>query len=326
MASHAQTDLANMDLALRMAWRGVGRTGANPSVGAVIVDAITGEIIARGTTAEGGRPHAETQAIARAGERARGATMYVTLEPCSHFGKTPPCADAVVDAGIARVVVGVEDPDLRVSGRGIERLRRAGIEVVTGVLAAECRRATLGHIRRVTLNRPFVQVKLAVGADGLVPHGEGGKPVWVTGPEARAQAHLLRAQADAILIGIGTARADDPDLTCRLPGMAARSPLRVVLDSDFTLSPDSRSVAHCIAGAGDGVYHAGSRPLVNWRMRREVRSKSCPSRAERTIAASICHKSCRCWRGAALPGCWWKVDRPSRGHSSTPVLPTNASS
>ncbi|MEQ1615370.1 MAG: bifunctional diaminohydroxyphosphoribosylaminopyrimidine deaminase/5-amino-6-(5-phosphoribosylamino)uracil reductase RibD [Hyphomicrobiaceae bacterium] len=240
MASHAQTDLANMDLALRMAWRGVGRTGANPSVGAVIVDAITGEIIARGTTEEGGRPHAETQAIARAGERARGATMYVTLEPCSHFGKTPPCADAVVDAGIARVVVGVEDPDLRVSGRGIERLRRAGIEVVTGVLAAECRRATLGHIRRVTLNRPFVQVKLAVGADGLVPHGEGGKPVWVTGPEARAQAHLLRAQADAILIGIGTARADDPDLTCRLPGMAARSPLRVVLDSDFTLSPASR--------------------------------------------------------------------------------------
>lgn len=235
-----RTDLANMELALRMAWRGVGRTGANPSVGAVIVDPVSDEVIARGTTADGGRPHAETQALARAGERARGATMYVTLEPCSHFGKTPPCADAVVEAGIARVVVGVEDPDLRVSGRGIERLRRAGIEVATGVLAAECRRATLGHIRRVTLNRPFVQVKIAVGSDGLVPRGDRGRPVWVTGPEARAQAHLLRAQADAILVGIGTAEADNPELTCRLPGMANRSPVRIVLDSNFKLSPESR--------------------------------------------------------------------------------------
>jgi diaminohydroxyphosphoribosylaminopyrimidine deaminase / 5-amino-6-(5-phosphoribosylamino)uracil reductase len=233
-------DEINMDLALRLAWRGVGRTGSNPSVGAVVVDPATGEIIARGITAEGGRPHAETIALDRAGARARGATLYVTLEPCSHFGRTPPCADAVISAGVARLVVGVEDPDLRVSGRGIARIRAAGIEVVTGVLADACRRVTLGHIRRVTLNRPFVQLKLAVGTDGLVPRGQAGKPVWVTGPEARAQAHLLRSQADAILVGIGTAQADDPDLTCRLPGMAARSPIRIVLDSEFALPPDSR--------------------------------------------------------------------------------------
>ena len=236
----SEIDVRNMDLALRLAWRGVGRTGANPSVGAVVVDPDSGEIIARGVTAEGGRPHAETEALRRAGERARGATLYVTLEPCSHFGKTPPCADAVVEAGIARAVVGVEDPDLRVSGRGIKRMRDAGIEVVVGVLEAACRRVTLGHIRRVTLNRPFVLVKLAVGSDGLVPRGGHGRPVWVTGQEARAQAHLLRAEADAILVGVGTAVADDPELTCRLPGMAARSPMRIVLDSDFALPPDSR--------------------------------------------------------------------------------------
>ena len=238
--SFLETDTDYMELALRMARRGLGQTAANPSVGAVIVDPTTGEILARGNTAATGRPHAETEALRRAGERARGATMYVTLEPCSHFGKTPPCADAVIAAGLKRVVVGVEDPDLRVSGRGIERLRAAGMEVDVGVLADECRHVTLGHIRRVTLNRPFVQVKLAVGDDGLVPRGSEGRPVWVTGPEARAQGHLLRAEANAILVGIGTVRVDDPDLTCRLPGMALRSPVRIVLDSNFAISPQSR--------------------------------------------------------------------------------------
>jgi diaminohydroxyphosphoribosylaminopyrimidine deaminase / 5-amino-6-(5-phosphoribosylamino)uracil reductase len=233
-------DRSFMDLALRMAWRGVGRTGSNPSVGAVIVNALTGEIIARGTTAEGGRPHAETIALGRAGVRAKGATLYVTLEPCSHFARTSPCADAVIAAGIGRVVVGIEDPDQRVSGRGLARLRAAGIDVAIGVLSQACRRVTLGHIRRVTMNRPFVQLKLAVGTDGLVPRSTIGRPVWVTGPAAQRQAHLLRAEADAILIGIDTALADDAQLTCRLPGMAARSPVRVVLDSDFRLSADSR--------------------------------------------------------------------------------------
>ncbi len=233
-------DALYMDLAVRMARRGLGRTGSNPSVGAIVVDPATGEIIARATTADTGRPHAETIALARAGARAHGATLYVTLEPCSHFGRTPPCADAVIAAGICRVVVGVEDPDLRVSGRGIARLRAGGIEVATGVLAEECRRVTLGHITRVTRNRPFVQLKLAVGSDGLVPRGADGKPVFVTGPEARAQAHLMRARSDAILIGIGTALADDPDLTCRLPGLEQQSPVRIVLDSGFQLAPDSR--------------------------------------------------------------------------------------
>ncbi len=233
-------DVHYMAQALLMARRGLGRSGSNPSVGAIIVDPVSGEIIARGTTADTGRPHAETIAIARAGIRAKGATLYVTLEPCSHFGRTPPCADAVIAAGIARVVVGIEDPDLRVSGRGIERLRNAGINVDVGVLAADCRRVTLGHISRVTRNRPFVQIKLAVGADGLVPRGTAGHPVFVTGPEARAQAHLLRAEADAVLVGIGTALADDPDLTCRLPGLHDQSPVRVVLDSDFQLPTDSQ--------------------------------------------------------------------------------------
>ena len=233
-------DAHYMAQALLMARRGLGRTGANPSVGAIIVDPNSGDIIARGTTADTGRPHAETIAIARASGRAKGATLYVTLEPCSHFGRTPPCADAVIAAGLARVVVGIEDPDLRVSGRGLERLRTAGIEVDVGVLAGECRSVTLGHISRVTRNRPFVQIKLAVGADGLVPRGRAGHPVFVTGPEARAQAHLLRAKSDAILVGIGTAVADDPDLTCRLPGLREQSPVRVVLDSDFQLSADSQ--------------------------------------------------------------------------------------
>ncbi len=240
MPDTSQVDCRYMDLALRMARRGLGRTGSNPSVGAVIVDPASGEIIARGTTADTGRPHAETIAIERAGDRAKGATLYVTLEPCSHFGRTSPCADAVVEAGIARVVAGIEDPDLRVSGRGIARLREAGIEVLTGVRADECRRVTLGHISRVSRNRPFVQLKLAAGADGLVPRGRAGRPVFVTGPEARAQAHLLRARADAILVGIGTVMTDDPDLTCRLPGLERQSPLRVVLDSDFRMSPQSR--------------------------------------------------------------------------------------
>jgi diaminohydroxyphosphoribosylaminopyrimidine deaminase/5-amino-6-(5-phosphoribosylamino)uracil reductase len=218
-----------MDVALGVARRGLGRTAPNPSVGAVILDDATGEVIARGWTQPGGRPHAETEAIARAGASARGKTMYVTLEPCSHFGRTPPCASAIIEAGIARVVVATLDPDPRVSGRGIRMLREAGIEVRRGVRAEAARQLTLGHILRVTERRPLVQVKIALGVDGMVPRGEAGKPVWVTGPEARAHGHLLRAKADAILVGSGTVRDDDPELTCRLPGLSSRSPLRVVL-------------------------------------------------------------------------------------------------
>lgn len=220
-----------MGIALRMAKRGLGRVAPNPSVGAVIADEATGEVIARGWTQPGGRPHAETEAIARAGARARGATMYVTLEPCSHHGKTGPCADAIIEAGLKRVVIAIGDPDNRVAGRGLDRMRKAGTEVETDLMAGEARWLTLGHILRVTERRPFVQLKLALSADGEVPRGEAGHPYWVTSAEARAHGAMLRAEADAILVGARTIADDDPQLTCRLPGMAERSPVRVVLSS-----------------------------------------------------------------------------------------------
>lgn len=227
-------DLHMMSVALAVARRGLGRTAPNPAVGAVIADEATGEVIARGWTQPGGRPHAETEAIHRAGDRARGKTMYVTLEPCSHHGRTPPCADAIVAAGIRRVVASIEDPDPRVAGRGLDRLRAAGLEVERGVAAAEARWLTRGHVVRITERRPFVALKIAAAADGSVPRGAAGRPAWVTGPDARALGHLLRAETDAILVGHGTVRDDDPELTCRLPGLMTRSPVRVVLASDTT--------------------------------------------------------------------------------------------
>ncbi len=222
-------DTQMMSIALTMARRGLGQTAPNPSVGAVIADEATDEVIARAVTAPGGRPHAETIAIAEAGARTKGATIYVTLEPCSHHGKTGPCAEAIIAAGFKRVVVAIEDPDPRVAGRGLDKLRAAGIEVERGVGAADARWVTRGHIVRVTERRPFVTLKLALDANGDVPKGDGGMPLFVTSPEARAHGHLLRAQADAILVGSGTVLADDPELTCRLPGLEHRSPLRAVL-------------------------------------------------------------------------------------------------
>ena len=221
-----------MAIALRMARRGLGRTAPNPAVGAVVADEATGEVIARGWTQPGGRPHAEPEALRRAGERARGKTMFVTLEPCSHYGKTPPCADAVIASGISRLVAAIEDPDPRVAGRGLSRLRAAGVRVERGLMAREAHWVTRGHIVRITERRPFVQLKMALGPQGDVPRGASGTPTWVTGPEARTMGHLLRAEADAILVGHGTVADDDPELTCRLPGLAHRSPVRVVLAGD----------------------------------------------------------------------------------------------
>lgn len=232
MTDSSAIDHHMMGIALMMAQRGLGRTAPNPSVGAVLVDPGTGEILARGTTADGGRPHAERIVIDTAGVKTRGATLYVTLEPCSHHGLTSPCADAIVEAGIARVVCGIEDPDPRVAGRGLNRLRQAGIDVTRGVRASEAQAVTRGHIARVSQRRPFVQLKLALAADGSVPLAANGRAVFVTSPQARALGHLLRAQADAILVGRGTVAADDPDLTCRLPGLTHRSPRRVVLARD----------------------------------------------------------------------------------------------
>ena len=236
-------DMRFMALALALGRRGLGNVWPNPAVGAVVVreEGEAPVIIGRGWTQPGGRPHAETEALRRAGAAARGATLYVTLEPCSHHGQTPPCVDAIIDAGIARVVSAMEDPNPLVAGRGHDRLRAERIAVEVGVGAEEARRAHAGHIRRVRDGRPHVLLKLAVSSDGKVGLA-GRRPVAITGEAARDVVHLLRAQHDAILIGIGTALADDPELTCRLPGMAARSPVRVVLDTGLRLPRESRLI------------------------------------------------------------------------------------
>jgi diaminohydroxyphosphoribosylaminopyrimidine deaminase/5-amino-6-(5-phosphoribosylamino)uracil reductase len=228
-----------MQLALTLGRRGLGRTWPNPAVGAVVVK--DGVILGRGWTQPGGRPHGEPEALARAGEAARGATLYVTLEPCSHVGKTPPCADAIIASGIARVVSAIEDPNPEVAGQGHARLRAAGIAVDIGLGAVEAARDHAGHFRRVRDKRPHVILKLAVSSDDKIA-AAGHKPVAISGDAAKARVHLLRAQCDAILVGIGTVLADDPLLTCRLPGMEARSPVRVVLDPGLRLPGTSRLV------------------------------------------------------------------------------------
>src|SRR3954465_4608149 len=212
-----------MELALMLGRRGQGRTWPNPAVGAVVVK--DGVIVGRGWTQASGRPHAEPEALRRAGEAARGATLYVTLEPCSHFGKSPPCVDAVIASGIARVVSAIEDPNPEVAGQGHAKLRAAGIVVDVGLGGAEAARDHAGHFRRIRDKRPHVILKLAVSADDKIA-AAGRRPVTITGEAARARVHLLRAQCDAVLVGIGTVLSDDPLLTCRLPGMERRSPAR----------------------------------------------------------------------------------------------------
>jgi diaminohydroxyphosphoribosylaminopyrimidine deaminase/5-amino-6-(5-phosphoribosylamino)uracil reductase len=228
-----------MQLALTLGRRGQGRTWPNPAVGAVVVK--DGVIVGRGWTQPGGRPHAEPEALNRAGEAARGATLYVTLEPCSHVGKSPPCADAVIAAGIARVVSAIDDPNPEVAGQGHGRLRAAGITVDIGLGALEAAHDHAGHFRRVRDKRPHVILKLAVSSDDKIG-AASRKPVAISGEAAKARVHLLRAQCDAILVGIGTVQADDPLLTCRLPGMAAQSPVRVVLDRSLRIPGTSRLV------------------------------------------------------------------------------------
>jgi len=219
-----------MRLALALGRRNLGHTWPNPSVGAVIVK--DGVVIARGWTQEGGRPHAEVEALRRAKKATQGATMYVSLEPCSHQGKTPPCADAIIRAGIARVVSAMEDPNPEVAGQGHERLRARGIIVEVGLGAEEAQRIHVGHIMRVTKGRPHVTVKLAISADGKAGLA-GRRPAVISGEAARVRVFQMRAASDAILVGIGTILSDDPQLTCRLPGMFERSPVRVVLDEDL---------------------------------------------------------------------------------------------
>mgnify|MGYP003646218235 CR=1 FL=1 len=221
-----------MRAALALAARGLGRTWPNPAVGCILVR--EGRAVGQGWTQPGGRPHAETEALAMAGTLAAGTTAYVTLEPCSHHGQTPPCAEALIVAKVARVVTACDDPDERVAGRGLALLREAGIAVTHGVLAAEAEHLNAGFLKRVREGLPLVTLKLATTLDGRIATNTG-ESQWITGPEARRHGHYLRAIHDAIMVGRGTAAADNPSLTCRLPGLEDRSPVRVVWDSRSSL-------------------------------------------------------------------------------------------
>ncbi len=226
------TDLVHMRAALALARRGLGRTWPNPTVGCVLVNG--GRVVGRGWTQAGGRPHAETEALQRAGDAAAGSTAYVSLEPCSHHGQTPPCAAALIAAGIKRAVVAVEDPDPRVSGRGLDLLRDAGIEVTLGVGAAEALEINAGFLLRLEKNRPLITLKLAMTLDGRIAT-HNGESRWITGEAARQRSHLLRAQHDGVMVGSGTVLADDPLLNVRLPGLERDSPLRIILDGRMRL-------------------------------------------------------------------------------------------
>ncbi len=220
-----------MALALSLGRRGQGRVWPNPAVGCVIV--AQGRIIGRGWTQDGGRPHAETEALAQAGAGARGATVYVTLEPCAHHGKTPPCAQALIDSGVARVVVATTDRDTRVDGAGLSMLRDAGIEVTLGVLEADALDDHAGFFARTETGRPFLTLKLANSFDGRIATGTG-ESQWITGPEARRHVHAMRSRHDAVMVGGGTARKDDPALTVRGLGIP-RQPARVVVSRRLDL-------------------------------------------------------------------------------------------
>lgn len=234
----------HMHHALALARRGLGNVWPNPAVGAVIVSLLPeGEeiTVAQGWTQAGGRPHAETVAIEAAGERARGATLYVTLEPCAHTGHTPPCTQAIINAGIRTVVIACRDPDPRVNGKGIAQLKDAGIEVIEGICREEAEVLNAGFFSRLQQGSPWVTLKLATSIDGKIARADGTSK-WITNSHSRARGHLLRATHDAIFTGIGTVLADDPLLTCRLPGLTHRSPVRVVMDRALRIPLESQLV------------------------------------------------------------------------------------
>ena len=233
-------DLGAMRTALALARRGLGTVWPNPAVGCVIVE--ERQVVGRGWTQPGGRPHGETEALRRAGDAARGAAAYVSLEPCCHWGRTPPCVDALITAGVRRVVVALEDPDPRVAGEGLRRLRAAGLDVDVGLCAEEAAEVNAGFLSRLRLGRPLVTLKFATSLDGRIATASG-ESQWISGPPARERAHALRASHDAIMVGTGTAVADDPQLTCRLPGLDHRSPVRVVIDRHLRIPPAARLIA-----------------------------------------------------------------------------------
>lgn len=241
-SGQSEFDLYFMQVALNLARRGLGSVAPNPAVGCVIASSqVRPRIIARGWTQPGGRPHAETEALGRAGDQAKGATAYVTLEPCAHHGQTPPCAEALVAAGVRRVVVATGDPDKRVAGRGIAILRKAGISVDIGLCGEQAMALNAGFISRCERRRPLVTLKVATTLDGRIAT-HTGESKWITGEQARARSHLFRAEHDAIMVGSTTALVDDPELSCRLPGLESVSPVRIVADGRMRLPLTSRLV------------------------------------------------------------------------------------
>jgi diaminohydroxyphosphoribosylaminopyrimidine deaminase/5-amino-6-(5-phosphoribosylamino)uracil reductase len=231
-----------MSSALSLAKRGLGQTWPNPTVACVIVK--DNCVVGRGRTGRGGRPHAEIQALSMAGHQAQGAVAYVTLEPCSHHGHTPPCCDALIQSGLSKVVIAIEDPDPRVSGRGIKALQNHGIEVVTFCLSLQAMEVNAGFFKRIHDQRPLITLKIATSLDGQIAT-YSGESRWISGSESRHQTHLLRAEHDAIMIGIGTLLADDPELSCRLQGRELDSPMRIIIDSHLR-TPLTSKIAQSI--------------------------------------------------------------------------------
>jgi len=267
-----QTDRRYMKIALELAARARGRTSPNPMVGAVVVK--DDHIVGQGYHIRAGTPHAEVLALEEAGSNARGATLYVTLEPCCHYGRTGPCSEAVIAAGVAKVVVAMRDPNPLVSGGGIRRLREAGVEVVEGIMEEEARELNEVFIKYITTGRPFVVAKAAMSLDGKIAT-RSGKSKWITGPEARGCGHRLRDWYDAILVGLGTVRADNPSLTTRLPDGGGRDPARVILDSQartplnaavLTQQSEAHTIIATTAGAPpdrlEALQEAGAEILI----------------------------------------------------------------
>ena len=302
-AGQEAIDRRFMAAAIRLSRSHEGLTSTNPSVATLIVrdDGAGPVIVGRGVTAIGGRPHAEPQALDEAGALARGATAYVTLEPCAHHGRTPPCANALVAAGVARVVGAASDPDPRVSGKGYAILRAAGIAVVENVLADEAADLMAAYLIRSSKKRAEVTLKLALSRDGMIGR-KGAGQVAITGEIARRQVQLMRARSDAILVGIGTALADDPLLTVRLPGLEARSPARIVLDRQCRLPLSSKLVATAHRGSAVRRGLSGGRSGAQGGAGKGRRQNSSPPR--RSMAASRCRSCWRIWRGRASPASW----------------------
>jgi diaminohydroxyphosphoribosylaminopyrimidine deaminase/5-amino-6-(5-phosphoribosylamino)uracil reductase len=283
-------DVRFMAAALALGRRGLGLCAPNPAVGALVVK--DGAVVSRGWTKPGGRPHAETEALREAGAQTHGATLYVTLEPCSHHGQTPPCTDAIIAGKIARVVYAADDPDPRAFSRGAQILADAGIEVTRGVLAEAALRANLGHFLRVTRERPMVSLKLAVTADGYAGGRSGTPRLLITGEPANGFVHVMRAMHDAVMTGIGTILADDSLLSVRLPGLEDRKPFRVVLDSDLRLPLSTRFAATgaeipALVVAGEGANDAKAARLRDARIEVALVSRDAAGRVDLEAALTL---------------------------------------